>query len=177
MFWNGTYIIERSDVEEILGEEISNILYKLYADEIKTRYKELRDKKIFDTNNIINLLESWTTSVGFDNYSKEFTLYPETPSYRSSKVDKNWGIVGYKNYIENGQEVEEYKEEKQYNEGDRCFFNGVVFYAKNAIRSTAPMTGKYYNSPYELGFYNSLVRIKNWLKNRINFLDVTLKYI
>lgn len=177
MFWNGTYIIERSDVEGILGEEISNILYKLYADEIKTRYKELRDKKVFDANNIINLLESWTTSVGFDNYSKEFTLYSETPSYRSSKVDKNWGIVGYKDYIENGQEVEEYKEEKQYNEGDKCFFNGVVFYAKNAIRSTAPMTGKYYNSPYELGFYNSLVRIKNWLKNRINFLDVTFKYV
>lgn len=89
----GTGIVEKSDTE-LLPEEVDNhnqyclkVLKELYSTEIKSRYKELRDKKIFDIDNIYGLLSNWLQKIGFDNLAKDLEIFKETPSYRDGSIE------------------------------------------------------------------------------------------
>lgn len=90
---SGTDIIEKSDTE-LLPEEVDNhnhyclkVLKELYSTEIESRYKELRDKKIFDVDNIYGLLSNWLQKIGFDNLAKDLEIFKETPSYRDGSIE------------------------------------------------------------------------------------------
>lgn len=90
---SGTDIIEKSDTE-LLPEEVDNhnqyclrVLKELYSTEIESRYKELRDKKIFDVDNIYGLLSNWLQKIGFDNIAKDLEIFKETPSYRDGSIE------------------------------------------------------------------------------------------
>lgn len=89
----GTGIVEKSDTE-LLPEEVDNhnqyclqVLKELYSTEIESRYKELRDKKIFDIDNIYGLLSNWLQKIGFDNLVKDLEIFKETPSYRDGNIE------------------------------------------------------------------------------------------
>lgn len=89
----GTGIVEKSDTE-LLPEEVDNhnqyclqVLKELYSTEIESRYKELRDKKIFDIDNIYGLLSNWLQKIGFDNLVKDLEIFKETPSYRDGSIE------------------------------------------------------------------------------------------
>lgn len=89
----GTGIVEKSDTE-LLPEEVDNhnqyclqVLKELYSTEIESRYKELRDKKIFDIDNIYGLLSNWLQKIGFDNFVKDLEIFKETPSYRDGSIE------------------------------------------------------------------------------------------
>lgn len=89
----GTGIVEKSDTE-LLPEEVDNhdhyclkVLKELYSTEIESRYKELRDKKIFDVDNIYGLLSNWLQKIGFDNLAKDLEIFKETPSYRDGSIE------------------------------------------------------------------------------------------
>ena len=89
----GTGIVEKSDTE-LLPEEVDNhnhyclkVLKELYSTEIESRYKELRDKKIFDIDNIYGLLSNWLQKIGFDNLAKDLEIFKETPSYRDGSIE------------------------------------------------------------------------------------------
>lgn len=53
-----------------------------YFEDLKVRYAELRDAGIFTADHITQLFRSWMDRVGYDNYSKEFKKWPETPCFR-----------------------------------------------------------------------------------------------
>ena len=63
-------------------------MWDLYKDEIRKRYKELRDNGVFTTENILNLLNKWLDKVGYDNLKGDiegvcaYNDVPQTPSYR-----------------------------------------------------------------------------------------------
>lgn len=170
--WNGTYVVPSSDKN--FGNW--NVLYldSLYADEIKLRYRELRDKNVFSVSNICSLLDKWINSIGYDNYKKEFEKYNDTPSYRSSKVADGWQSLGYAST--QGITADEYTENKEYSIGDICIYKEYAFKATKVMTSVPPLTGIYPNAPKVLGFYNSKKRVENWLTNKISSLDTKYEY-
>ena len=176
MFYNGTFVYPETDISK-MAEEYSNNpnivkkLKELYAIDIEQRYKELRDKGIFTVENIIGLLQKWVTFVGYDNYKKEILLYPETPSYRNPNLSSKWAFIGY----ENTSQKELYSDSKQYKKGEYCSFNNYIFKAVDDVSGISPIS-VYKVNPREMGFYNSVLRVKNWLTKRVNALDKIYKY-
>lgn len=168
--WNGTFVIPNSDKNTILGIGSVLGLETLYADEIKARYKQLRDSNIFSVDNIINLLEKWLNNIGYENMEDEIKLYPDTPSYRNPNLNSGWAIVGYASTKDN------YNAEKTYNEGDTCIYMGYTFKAATTLTNVPPLSSAYSNKPYYCGFYNSVKRVSVWLTNRLAFLDKIYSY-
>lgn len=168
--WQGTCVDPKSATKDLStwnGLSIDT----LYKTEIGERYKELRDKNIFSVDNIVGLLNKWLSMVGFDNIEKEITLYKETPSYRSSSVVEGWKLAEQESYG-----VDTFNIEKEYHLGDKCVYDVYVFEATKTITGVVPVEKQYNNYPYYLGFHNSVIRVKNWLIQRIEFLDNLYNY-
>ena len=168
--WNGTFVIPNSDKNTILGVGSVLGLETLYADEIKARYKQLRDSNIFSVDNIINLLEKWLNNIGYENMENEIKLYPDTPSYRNPNLNSGWEIVNTTSSGDN------FNAEKTYNVGDTCIYFGYIFKASKELTNVSPLSAVYSNAPKYCGFYNSVKRVSVWLTNRLSFLDKTYSY-
>lgn len=170
----GAYIIKNSDQQTILGLSTDLPTYylsQLYETEIKERYKELRDAGVFTVDNIVGLLESWLSRIGYDNLKEDLSIYKETPSYRAGNLNDGWEIVGWSN------RKDTYNNETTYNEGDTCIYYKWSFKATKTITGIPPTSTIYEHGPVNImGFYNSIGRVKRWLVNRINFLDSNYKY-
>lgn len=168
--WQGTCVDPKSATKDLSAWNGLSI-DTLYKTEIEERYKELRDKNIFSVDNIVGLLNKWLSMVGFDNIEKEITLYKETPSYRSSSVVEGWKLAEQESYG-----VDTFNIEKEYHQGDKCVYDVYVFEATKTITGVVPVERQYTNYPYYLGFHNSVIRVKNWLVQRIEFLDNLYNY-
>lgn len=169
-FWDGTHIWRGSD--ESIDPAQGNVLMMdtIYKTEIDARYKELRDNNIFSVNNIIALLNKWLQQVGYDNLKKELSLYNETPSYRDNNINNfQWSFVNASNRADN------YDNNKTYNIGDTCVYGGLEFKANIKTQGVVPCKS-YSKAPYNLGFHNSVARVKNWLNNRLIFTDKKFNY-
>ena len=68
----------------------SGWIWAYYLDELKARWAELRNAKIFTASNIIKLLQDWIDRVGYDNWKREFERWPETPCNRDSHVNTDY---------------------------------------------------------------------------------------
>lgn len=168
--WQGTCVDPKSATKDLSAWNGLSI-DTLYKTEIEERYKELRDKNIFSVDNIVGLLNKWLSIVGFDNIEKEITLYKEIPSYRSSSVVEGWKLAEQASY-----DVDTFNIEKEYHLGDKCVYDVYVFEATKTITGVVPVEKQYTNYPYYLGFHNSVIRVKNWLVQRIEFLDNLYNY-
>ena len=168
-YWDGSCTIPNSDRDGIFDAFKIN---SLYANELQSRYKYLRDTGVFSVENIISLLEKWVNTVGTDNYKKEFKLYNETPSYRDSYINSCWELYD----IDKG-DVEPYNESKEYNVGDKCILlNRYNFICKVKNQGVYPFDKVFDKAPKYAGFHNSVIRVNNWLSNRIAFLDNHFNY-
>lgn len=170
MYWNGIYVIPNSDNSTILGIPQCLGLDKLYSDEISKRYKELMDKGIFSVDNIVKLLNSWINKIGYSNIEKEFEVYSQTPSYRDSHISKNWKLLEY------STSLNDYDSSRTYNKGDTTVFHGYKFLCLNENTNDSPFKESYDKYPQWGGCFTSINRVKNWLTNRINFLNNTYNY-
>lgn len=169
--WTGTYVVKNSDKATILGIDECMGLTTLYDSEIKARYKFLREQKIFDVDNIVSLLDTWVHKIGYENIKKECALYKETPSYRASLVSDGWDLLAHANSYYDGVPTE-YDENKAYSVGEICKYRDYVFKATKNTQGVVPCQA-YDKNPYCGGYFNSVKRVRNWLKNRIEFLDKT----
>lgn len=165
-YWNGTYVIPNSDKQKILGEGAVLGLASLYDAEISERYKQLRDNGIFSVDNIVNLLNTWLEGIGYSNIEKEVELYPDIPSYRDSRINAGWELLGH-----TPDNEDSYDKEKTYVVGSTCVYLGYTFKATKEISNIAPVSQSYQHYPNVCGFYNSTKRVSNWLTNRLSFLD------
>ena len=145
--WNGaSYVID--SITAILGASNNlptgnNLLKGLYNTELEARYKELRDKKIFDVNNIVGLLEDWVNKCGYDNLKEDIEEIVTSP------------------YIDNGSmAVDE--------EGMPILVPNTPSYRDGEKEYTYP--------PTTGGWYNSILRVRNWLVQRIQTLDSYYNY-
>lgn len=167
--WKGIAIIPYSDTTNALDSGLYSFM-KVFKEELSARYKELRDLKIFDANNIVGLLNKWISSVGYDNFKKEFEIYNETPSYRDSKLNSQWELADV-----NATQAA-YSDVTEYNQGNLCSYLGMTFRAKETVTGVSPLSGTYNKAPEVFGFYNSPQRVYNWLVKRIAFLDNYYSY-
>ena len=71
-----------------------SLLYTLYKERMDLRYKELVDAGILTVKNVIDKLTEWCDNIGKAYYDEEFTLWPETPSYRESDSYPNYPQTG-----------------------------------------------------------------------------------
>lgn len=175
--WIGTSIVPNSDNEGILYAWAVMGLSEIYDIEIKSRYKELRDTGIFTVENVTNLLEKWLTQVGYDNLKEDLEIYNQTPSYRESNINvEYWKLVRMNTNTGDKQ----YDNSYTYSIGDICYIqsNGVsyVFECVKECTSIPPFSATYDKIPNCGGYYNSPMRVANWLTNRIKFLDSYYKY-
>ena len=168
--WNGTFVVPESDNSVVLGSENVLGLDKLYATEIKERYKELRNDGVFTTKNIANLLEEWLDRTGYANIEKELSLYTDIPSYRNPQLNDGWEIVG------TTSNPDDYDNEKTYSKGNICIYFGYRYQATKEVTGVPPLKSFYEHEPIYCGFYNSVKRVSVWLDNRIAFLDKTYEY-
>ena len=168
--WNGTHIMVNTD-KYTPNDERTFGFRALFADEIKQRYAELRNKKVFDVDNIVSLLSKWLNMVGYDNLKKDLTKYNETPSYRDSKLNEQWMQVPWGD----GNE-KEFDESTTYAKDQYCKYLGFVFQATTSVTGVPPVKELYSSLPNVGGCYNSVQRVSNWLTSRIKTLDNIYKY-
>lgn len=170
-YWNGTYVIPNSDKQKILGEGAVLGLANLYDAEISERYKQLRDKGVFSVDNIVSLLNTWLEGIGYSNIKKEVELYSDIPSYRDSRINAGWELLGH-----TPDNEDSYDKEKTYIVGSTCVYWGYTFKATKEISNIAPISQSYQHYPNVCGFFNSTKRVLNWLTNRLSFLDNNYNY-
>lgn len=176
LYVQGISVKEESATSEILGSTTdipSGYLNILYSEDIKNRYKELRDLNVFSVNNVVTLLYKWLDSVGYDNLKKDLALYNETPSYRNSNTSSKWKYVKW-SWVENVPTA--FEIDKSYKKGDMVYFHGGVYEAQEIVVGEYPCSPLYTNYPVIGGFHNSVYRVANWLEKRIVFLDNTYNY-
>ena len=174
--WNGTSIVPGSDTGGIFNWEVLGF-HEVFDTEIKARYKELRDLGVFSVNNVVSLLNKWLAIVGYDNLKNDLELYDQTPSYRASNINAEYWLLLR---LQNNEGDELYNNNKSYNIGDICYVDGnnpaYVFKCIKECTGIPPFSKKYDKSPSYCGYYNSPMRVANWLTNRIKFLDSYYKY-
>ncbi len=168
--WSGIYAIPNSDKATILGTDYVFGLNTLYADEINSRYKQLRDSGVFTIENIISLFKTWLDKIGYANIEKELSLYTDIPSYRDPMLNSEW------EFISASTSADDYNNEKTYSNDETCVYCGYKFKAISEVKGITPLKGAYEHNPRYYGFYNSIKRISIWLSNRISFLDKNFKY-
>ena len=168
--WSGIYAIPNSDKATILGTNYVLGLNTLYADEINSRYKQLRDSGVFTVENIISLFKTWLDKIGYANIEKELSLYTDIPSYRDPMLNSEW------EFISASTSADDYNNEKTYSNEETCVYCGYKFKAISEVKGIPPLKGAYEHTPRYYGFYNSIKRISIWLSNRISFLDKNFKY-
>jgi hypothetical protein len=155
------------------GSNPTGLLFSLYQTEIETRYKELRDKGVFTTENIVRVLERWLNNIGYDNLKEELeTTCPETPSYRAGNLYDGWVVQSLEDKI-----LPAFDPTKTYQEGERCWYQYMTIIATQEIAPhPSPIKDEYSLYPRGGGFYNSVQRVHNWLQERIALLDATFNY-
>ena len=184
--WNGTRILEAS-LTAVLGNgdvptyymckpTNNNDTTRLYWEDTKARYAQLRDMGIISVNNILGLLEDWLEKVGYENLKADLEdECPETPSYRENKVNSTyWKLVDSA-----GSSITKYDAAQAYTAGSRVYVDSssIPYEAITDVPAgNAPVTAEYSVYPKTGGFYNSVRRVKNWLAARIETLDTYYEY-
>ena len=159
------------------GFSLTNFLYDLYSIDIESKYKELRNAKVFNAQEISSMLNNWVERIGYEQLKKEHEYCSKqecpVPSYRDEGTPLNWSIGG---------------------EGDGTLYSDNATYNKNDVviiktpnypdrKYTCQIDGttgiyptNYKNYPNFGGFYNSIYRVRKWLEERITKLDEIFKY-
>ena len=96
LYWNGQRFVSdayrmQEDYESMLNGNPGNLLYirleKLFIDEIKTRYAELR-ANILSYANIVDKFERFMDIIGPDLYAEDLTIYTGIPSGNTNNIQQ-----------------------------------------------------------------------------------------
>ena len=178
--WNG--ILWTSSLSrDIFDSNSTNPLFvikSLYAEEIGTMYKTLRDNGIITKENLNKIVDDWFDRLGTDALKRSVTKWNNSPSYRKpTNLDEHWEpyIPLSKSELES---INSYNAETNYSVGTIvCYGNGGYnnyYYkcVKECLGSTPTTDGNYFTN----GMYDSKERIKMWLEKRIDFCDILWNY-
>lgn len=110
----------------ILSRSIATVVLTYYLEEIKTRFKYLRNKNVVTVENIIDLFKTWVDRIGIDNFKNEFKVWDSTPSQRPSNLNKEyWERDGN---IYNFYAFQDYSATKIFKKGDIVYGINRVLY-------------------------------------------------
>ena len=68
-------------------------VWKYYLNELKARYKSLRDSGIVSAKAIQKSIMDYVSRVGQDNYKLEFKKWNESPCHRSDNISDKWELT------------------------------------------------------------------------------------
>lgn len=178
--WNG--ILWTSSLSrKVFDSNSTNPLFvikSLYAEEVGTMYKILRDNGIITKENLNKIVDDWFDRLGTDALKRSVTKWNNSPSYRKpTNLDEHWEpyIPLSKSELES---INSYNAETNYSVGTIvCYGNGAYnnyYYkcVKECLGSAPTTDGNYFTN----GMYDSKERIKMWLEKRIDFCDVLWNY-
>ena len=83
-------------IEDVDSTNIGNnngparLIWAYYKDDLKARYKELRDLGVFSERTITNLIYDWVHRIGDCNYKLEFAKWSESPCHRTPTMSADW---------------------------------------------------------------------------------------
>lgn len=168
--WLGNVAVGASDKKYGTGYQPFVLFWTYYLQEMKDRYKELRDAGIFNADHITQLFRDWMNRVGSSNYQKEFEKWPNSPCFRSAKVNSEyWERIS--DVYTTGNPT--YNDERDYVIGETCTWGNGENYEFRCIKACSGIVPceLYFGRPAELGFFGSIYRIYTFVKNRIEYMD------
>ena len=119
-------ILASEALPSILSSSIATVVLKYYLEEIKTRFKYLRNNNIITVENIIGLFKTWVDRIGTDNFKNEFEVWDSTPSQRPSNLNKEyWERDGN---VYNFYAFQDYSATKTFKKGDIVYGINRVLY-------------------------------------------------
>lgn len=150
-----------------------------YSEEAKARYAELRNAKVFDTNNIMELFTDWIGRIGIDYYNLEDAKW--TLNEGEAILNDGWEVV----LDTDGNPIKgtyNYDSTATYNAGDTCFYGKASepehfvqrYSYKFKVKDGYTLTDV---PPVQTWHFNDNVwRIAKWIKKSIENMDIFYNY-
>lgn len=133
---------------------------KYYLEDIKERYRILREEQVFHPESIYQLVKDWHNRIGADNYQREWERWPQSYCIGKTIANKNWKLI---DNWENFSATPDYAKDVTYQEGDRCRYNYRIWEATASTTGIVPAA--------QMGYQDSLWRIKAWIYERMALVD------
>jgi hypothetical protein len=134
-------------------------VYSLYANDIKSRYQQIRTEVGISPKFIIKMIKDMSAQVGEGYYEEEYTKWPDSECNRDLILNDGWELVSNVYF----GTIPAYNPSTTYNSGDECWMLYRKFRATREIQGVAPYV--------QLGYHDSLWRLNKWLEERFSLLD------
>lgn len=171
------------DAEHIAGI-VMDWLMRIGADTFEAEYERWPESPCY-RDSLINS-KFWRRSRGYTTGWVATTTYSKNAiASKSARIFKSKvaGNIGNDPIEDDGTNWEEitYSPDKHYAKNEVCYYGATNFYgftciAEEGCAGEPPLTGFYNLYPKELGHYDSVYRVKNWLVQRLAYLDKLLTY-
>lgn len=135
-------------------------IHKYYQEDLRERYKELRDRGVFDAEFICNIIDDWYERVGEEYYTMEKAQWPNSPCYRDAVCSQGWEVY---NKWTNYSETENYDANQLYHTGDIVKLEGRLWKATQTVQGVRPYIVN--------ANIDTLERLHGWVRDRIDYMD------
>lgn len=134
-------------------------LKRLFADEIRERYWQLRADALSEER-MFSIMKQWVDAIGPENYALEFARWPESFSNSHTFCNPRWKTV---DDWTRSETMPQYDPDRLYQAGDSCKAMFRIWVATAPVRGVCPYR--------QVGFTDSLERVKQWLHHRLELED------
>ncbi len=135
-------------------------IHKYYQEDLRERYKELRDRGVFDAEFICHIIDDWYERVGEEYYTMEKAQWPNSPCYRDAVCSQGWEVY---NKWTNYSETENYDANQLYHTGDIVKLEGRLWKATQTVQGVRPYIVN--------ANIDTLERLHGWVRDRIDYMD------
>ena len=136
-----------------------------YWDDIKERYKALRDNGVLSPENIKSIMENWYYRFTETNYCQEWTKWPDSKCISNTVCNENWTST---DNWEGYSLLDYFDSSRTYNIGDKCVLGERIWIATGETTGVQPYS--------QLGYTDNIIRVLNWIDKRLGFEDEFLCY-
>ena len=169
--FSGTYTQHVPEQGDWAGKN-SNIptgmAFTLYPEEMAKRWKALYGN-VFSYDNFMRLFNDWLDRIGTDNFEKEYEKWNEAPCNRDGCVDTvHWKRTD--KLISSQLSDVTYDNSKTYSVGETCNFGFDYVFEFVCVSETTgnpPLTKQYDIFPKTMGYKDSIWRLSNYIKSRL----------
>lgn len=135
-------------------------IHKYYQEDLRERYKELRDRGVFDAEFICRIIDDWYERVGEEYYTMEKNQWPNSPCYRDAVCNQGWEVY---NKWANYSDTENYDANQLYHTGDIVKLEGRLWKATQTVQGVRPYIVN--------ANIDTLERLHGWVRDRIDYTD------
>ncbi|MBO4820089.1 MAG: CotH kinase family protein [Prevotella sp.] len=136
-----------------------------FMDDVYERYAQLRERKIFDTDNVMNMLYAWKARIDDDMYAMEWERWPNSPCISQTIINDGW------EWVQNWSNWADYP---AYDNGTTYYKGDIVRWHERKWMATKTMKGV---SPCsQEGYTDSPERVREWIEGRLVKMDALMHY-